>query len=196
MISNGITKLLKYYLCLAKKSGNWNELRAHCYQSWLSIIKLILTLLVLKNREHGVIKMVDFSVFSSSLHSCLSACCAATAFMKRISSACGWGRQATPAYRYSFLNYTSLPPWSAVSSTRSSTQVRSSYYIPKMCFTLLNICSVSLNNTLCRSFKLSFMSEAVDRNAPLSVIRKNQTISLAQLLINTIYSCTNVKWCI
>lgn len=60
-----------------------------CYQSWLSIIKLILTLLVIKNSEHDVIEMVDFSVFSSSLHSCLSACCAATASMKRISSACG-----------------------------------------------------------------------------------------------------------
>lgn len=58
-----------------------------------------------------------------SLFSCLSACCAVTVSTRRISSVCGWERRVTPACRCFSLSSTSLQPWSAVSSTRSSTQV-------------------------------------------------------------------------
>lgn len=64
-----------------------------------------------------------FIFFFSLLRSFLSACCVATASTRRTSSACDWERRATPACRCSSPSCTSLPPWSAVSSTKSCTQV-------------------------------------------------------------------------
>lgn len=67
--------------------------------------------------------LVDFSFLSLPLHRCLNACCALTVSMRRISSVCGWGSQATLVYPCCSLTFISLPLLFDVSWTRSSTQV-------------------------------------------------------------------------
>lgn len=92
------------------------------YQSWYVNPPILLS--NISQCMIALFKMFDFSFLSLPHHSCLSACFAATVCMRRISSVCGWGRRVTPACRCSSPSFTSLRPWSAVYSTRSSTQVR------------------------------------------------------------------------
>lgn len=68
------------------------------------------------------------SFLSLCSHSCSSGCFASTAFMKRTSSGCGWGNQATPVCRCCFPIFTSRPLSSDVYSIKSCIQVCTSLF--------------------------------------------------------------------